>query len=165
MRRAYEALLGMYPAFYREVFGHEMTAFFEQAQADRSSRGPFEYCTFLLAEMAGLIAGAFSAWSEEYISRPREKLVFSYWFSIAGGVAITVFFQGFFLRLWFLCFGSVGVLLFLSLFSLAFVWNMRIVGNQAGRLKPIWMPGGERWGGPCSAAKSPPPSIALSNLP
>ncbi len=34
-----------------------------------------------------------------------------------------------------------GILLFISVFSVAFVWNMRMIGNRSGRMKPIWMPG------------------------
>jgi hypothetical protein len=36
---------------------------------------------------------------------------------------------------------AAGTLICVSLFSLAFVWNMRSIGIRAGRLKPIWMPG------------------------
>ncbi len=160
MRIAYAALLRLYPAPFREVFAREMAEVFEEVRADRRARGFFEYLVFLFSEIAGTIGGAFWMWSTGFIERSRRKLVISYWVSIAAGVAITMFFQGFF----YAHVGDVevlaspaheapmvpvafvplllagGVLLLLSVFSIAFVWNMRMIGNRTGRLKPIWMP-------------------------
>lgn len=161
MRSAYMALLRLYPAPWRQEFGSEMAAVFEQAQADCRARGALDYCAFLFAELTGLIAGACSAWREGYLVRPRGRLVVSYWISIAAGVAITILFQGafysgigqahlfqtqrqdlpivtpeYFVPLLL----AGGILLLISVFSIAFVWNMRIVGNRSGRLNPIWMP-------------------------
>jgi hypothetical protein len=96
--------------------------------------------------------------------RARRKLLVSYWASILVGTAITAFFQGVFytqmtkLHSYRPAYPNVaepaadfylpmviagGTLLLIGVFSIAFVWNMRIIGNRAGRLKPIWMPGGE----------------------
>jgi hypothetical protein len=167
MRVAYAALLRLYPAPFREVFAREMAEVFEEVRADRRARGVFEYIAFLFSEIAGTLGGAFWMWSAGFIERSRRKLVISYWVSIAAGVAITAFFQWFFYN----HVGSTtvfaggdhdmpltvpvafaplllagGVLLLLSVFSIAFVWNMRMIGNRAGRLKPIWMPSGEARG-------------------
>jgi hypothetical protein len=164
MKAAYATLLRLYPAPFREVFASEMAEVFEEVQADRRSRGIFEYIVFLFLELAGTIGGAVRMWSEGLIERSRRRRVVSYWVSIAAGVAITIFFQGFF-------YGHVGnpsllmspdrevpatvpvalvplllaggILILLSVLSIAFVLNMRIVGNRAGRLKPIWMPAGD----------------------
>lgn len=163
MKVAYAALLRLYPEPFREVFAREMAEVFEEVLADRRARGFFEYVVFLLSEITGTIGGAFWMWSAGFIERSRRKLVISYWVSIVAGVAITMFFQGFF----YAHVGEVevlgapvhegpvvpiafvplllagGVLLLLSVFSIAFVWNMRMIGNRAGRLQPIWMPSGE----------------------
>jgi hypothetical protein len=154
----------LYPAPFREVFAREMAEVFEEVQADRRTRGIFEYFVFLFSEIAGTIGGAFRMWSEGLIERSRRKLVISYWISIVAGVSITAFFQWFF----YAHVGNAsilaspdhdvpstvpvafvplllagGVLILLSVFSIAFVWNMRMIGNRAGRLKPIWMPAGD----------------------
>jgi len=162
MRHAFQTLLMFYPAPYRNLFGREMVSVFEQAAGDFAPRGFPAYCAFLYLEFAGLIAGAFSAWSDEYMQRSRRRPTASFAISILGGAAITAFFQSFF-------YGGLarqraitvrmsdsppvprdymlplvlagGTLIFISVFSMAFVWNMRTVGNRAGRLKPIWMPG------------------------
>ncbi|HVY94803.1 MAG TPA: hypothetical protein VHA14_18700 [Bryobacteraceae bacterium] len=164
MKTAYAALLRLYPATWREIFGQEMTAVFEEVEADRRSHGFLDYCVFLLVELSGLLRGAFSTWGDEYMARSRRKLALDYWAALLVGAAITAFFQAGF-------YGQItrirvlrepqppppqptpeyylplliagGVLLLISVFSIAFVWNMRIIGNRMGRLKPIWMPGGE----------------------
>jgi hypothetical protein len=164
MRLAYAALLRLYPATWREVFGREMTAVFDEAQADCRARGLAGYCLFLLAELGGLLRGAFFSWGEEYMLRVRRKLLLSYWASILAGAAVTAFFQlGFYNQMekmhdYHPAYPHVadpaqnfylpmviagGVLVLIGVFSIAFVWNMRIIGNRAGRLKPVWMPGGE----------------------
>ncbi|HVW09412.1 MAG TPA: hypothetical protein VHC90_12560 [Bryobacteraceae bacterium] len=164
MRTAYAALLRLYPATWREVFGQEMTAVFEEVEADHRSRGFLDYCLFLIWELGGLLRGAFSTWGEEYMSRARRKLALDYWASILAGSAIAMFFHGMFYSQMTRIYPyrpalpsvsesagdfvvpmllAGGVLILISVFSIAFVWNMRIIGNRMGRLKPIWMPGGE----------------------
>lgn len=162
MRFAYETLLQLYPNSYRAVFGREMASVFAQATADYQPRGFLSYSAFLWTEFAGLIAGAFCMWTDEYMLRSRRRLRMPFLLSLLAGAAITAFFQGSFysrinehdsvwtpvresppltpdLMLPLILAG--GTLLFISLFSLAFVWNMRVIGTRAGRLKPIWMPG------------------------
>jgi len=162
MRYAYETLLRLYPNSWRLVFGQEMASVFEQATEDYQPRGLLAYLTFLCSEFNGLIAGAFFAWGDEYLSRSRRRVNAPFLVSLFLGAAITAFFQGNFythitdhksvfapapeapqltpdLMLPLLIAG--GILLFISVFSVAFVWNMRIIGNRSGRLKPIWMPG------------------------
>jgi hypothetical protein len=164
MRTAYAALLRLYPAAWREVFGNEMTAVFDEAQADSRSRGRADYCLFLLAELGGLLRGAFFSWGEEYMLRARRKPLLTYWASIAAGAAVTAFFHGVFYsemarienyrsmvtplnepaaEFYLPILLAGGILLFIGVFSFAFVWNMRTIGNRAGHLKPVWMPGGE----------------------
>jgi hypothetical protein len=161
MRYAYETLLRLYPSGYRLVFAQEMTSVFEQAAGDCQPRGLLAYTGFLLTEFIGLLAGAFSMWANGYLERSRRRVSASFLISLLAGAAITLFFQSFFymgmihhkaasapsretpqttpdLMLPLIMAG--GVLLFISVFSVAFVWNMRIIGNRAGRLKPIWMP-------------------------
>jgi hypothetical protein len=164
MRTAYAALLHLYPGTWREVFGREMTAVFDEAQADSRARGFRDYLLFLLAEAGGLLRGAFFTWGEEYMLRARRKFLFTYWASILAGAAVTAFFQaGFYSQMarmhnyhpayphvaepaanfYLPMLIAGGTLVLIGVFSIAFVWNMRIIGNRAGRLKPIWMPGGE----------------------
>jgi hypothetical protein len=164
MRYAYETLLRLYPAQYRVVFGEEMASVFKQATGDYQPRGFLAYVAFLYAEFSGLIAGAFFAWTDEYMRstrRPRASFVIS----VIVGAAITAFLQGgFYIQMKpRLSDGSAndvpfpvhdyllplamagGILLFIAIFSVAFVWNMRAIvnnpGNRSGRLKAIWMPG------------------------
>jgi hypothetical protein len=167
MKIAYAALLRLYPAPFREVFAREMADVFEEVGADRRARGFFEYIAFLFSEIAGTLGGAFRMWSAGLIERSRRRLVISYWVSIAAGVAITAFFQGIlYTNMTRTRFAVVGdrplpavvpvsflalliaacLLVFLGVFSIAVVWNMRMIGNRAGRLKPIWMPAGEMRG-------------------
>jgi hypothetical protein len=162
MRYAYETLLHLYPDSYRAVFAREMAEVFDQATADYQPLGVLRYLAFLWTEFTGLITGAFSMWTDEYVFRTRLRLRLPFLLSLLAGAAITAFFQNDFyihvaarrsdftpvreappltpdLMLPLILAG--GTLLFISLFSLAFVWNMRIIGIRAGRLKPIWMPG------------------------
>jgi hypothetical protein len=164
MRTAYAALLRLYPETWREVFGREMTAVFDEAQADSRARGHRDYCLFLLGEFGGLLRGAFFTWGGEYMLRARRKLLFSYWASIVAGAAVTAFFHGVFYTQmakihsyrpgypyvaepasdFYLPMAIAGgTLLLIGVFCIAFVWNMRVIGNHMGRLKPVWMPGGE----------------------
>jgi hypothetical protein len=162
MRHAYEKFLWLYPSSWRVVFGQEMATVFEQASGDHQPRGFLAYIVFLWNEFSGLIAGAFSAWTDEYMLRSERRVTLPFLVSIVAGTVITAFFQWFFYAhvgahnsvtapqpdtlqvssdyvLPLIMAG--GVLLFISLFSAAFVWNMRVIGTRAGRLKPIWMPG------------------------
>lgn len=163
MRYAYEALLRLYPGSYRADFGPEMTSVFEQATGDHRPRGFLAYARFLSTEFLGLVTGAIAMWTDEYMERSRRRVSAQFLISLLAGAAITLFFQNFFyvhiaqtrsvateaweapptmseLMLPLIIAG--GVLVFISVFSVAFVWNMRIIGNRTGRLKPIWMPGG-----------------------
>jgi Ca2+-binding EF-hand superfamily protein len=56
--RFYRLLLRLYPARYRATFGREMTAVFEQAQADAWSRGALRGAAFCMREFAGLALAA-----------------------------------------------------------------------------------------------------------
>jgi len=162
MRYAYETLLRLYPDSYRAVFGQEMTAVFEEATGDYQPRGFLSYMGFLRAELFGLLSGAFAMWADEYLERSRRRLSRPFLISLLAGAAVTAFFQsGFYMGMAHtaviasspetpqmtpdlmlpLVVMAGGALLFSAVFSVAFVWNMRIIGNRAGRLKPIWMPG------------------------
>jgi fructose-specific phosphotransferase system IIC component len=174
MRHAYEALLRFYPSSYRMVFAQEMTSVFEQAAVDCQPRGFLAYAGFLSTEFAGLLAGAFSMWADEYMARSsRRRVSPSFLLSLLAGAAITLFFQGTFYRgmsgvrrlpiqphdappvtpdVMLPLMIAGGVLIFISVFSVAFVWNMRMIGNRSGRMKPIWMPS--------RAASSRPPRRA-----
>ena len=162
MRSAYEMLLLLYPPPFRAMFGREMALVFEQASGACRSRGLLAFAGFLCAEFAGLVAGAFSTWTDEYMLRSRRRLSIPFLVSLAAGAAFAALTQGCFVfhigrhefirqevaeapvvvpdRVAVMLLAG-GSLLFVSLFSMAFVWNMRIVGIRAGRLKPIWMPG------------------------
>jgi hypothetical protein len=153
--------LRLYPSGYRLAFAEEMTSVFEQAADDCQPRGMLAYTGFLLTEFSGLVAGAFSMWTDEYMERSRRRVSASFLISLLAGAAITLFFQSFFYKhigqyrsvvaqaqetphttqeLMLPLIMAGGVLLFIGVFSVAFVWNMRIIGNRNGRLKPIWMP-------------------------
>jgi hypothetical protein len=161
MRYAYEALLRLYPSRFRLVFAEEMTSVFEQAACDCQPRGLLAYGGFLSTEFFGLLAGAFATWTDEYMERSRRRLNAPFLISLLAGAAVTAFFQsGFYMGmahtaviasspetppvtrdLMLPLIMAGGILVFIAVFSVAFVWNMRIIGNRAGRLKPIWMPG------------------------
>jgi hypothetical protein len=162
MKHAFETFLLLYPAPYRNAFGREMAAVFAEAASDYAPRGFMAYLAFLFAEFFGVIMGAFSVWTEEYMLRSRRRLTVPFVFSVIAGTAITLLYQGcFYAHMPKLRSGPRpvpetpiqmtdsaiplvmigGALLFISVFSMAFVWNMRTIGTRAGRLKPIWMPG------------------------
>jgi hypothetical protein len=165
MRNAYEALLRLYPDSWRVVFGPEMASVFEQASGEYQPRGSLAYAAFLRTEFSGLIAGAFSAWTNEYMVRSRRRLNAPFVVSLLAGSLITAFCQGCLytgregvgrgfplqirvpetpqssLTLAVPLILAIGCLLLISVLSAAFVLNMRVIGNRAGRLKPIWMPG------------------------
>lgn len=169
---AYEALLRLYPAPFRNVFGREMAAVFRRATDDQRSRGLFRYLAFLCAEFAGLFVGACAMWTGESVSRAGRRFNPAFVISLLGGAVLTALNQS--------CFyigvtnsiarrqalrddtavlatpGALhsvdvaivmalagGALVFIGVMAFAFVWNMRAIGTRAGRLKPIWMPGGD----------------------
>ena len=164
MKFAYETLLQLYPAHYRNLFAREMTGVFEQVVREYRLRGPLSYFAFLLMEFGGLIVGAVTIWTDEYMRRtaPRRWLSLPVLVPVIAGVCASIYLQGLvysglaghrpkllppptlpqtnlqllgLMALIGMCIALVSVL------SLAFVWNMRAVGNRSGRLKPIWMPG------------------------
>lgn len=57
MKRAYRALLGLYPYDFRAEFGAEMLAAFKTVDAERHG-----------AELAGLLAGAAGEWIAKFTS-------------------------------------------------------------------------------------------------
>lgn len=63
--RAYSIVLALYPTDFRDQFGAEMVAVFEQAAAQRRGAGPV--FLFFVKEMLGLLAGA----ARERVSRHR----------------------------------------------------------------------------------------------
>lgn len=58
LREAYSILLRLYPADFRDEFGVEMVAVFEQAAADRREHSAAGIFLFVAREMLGLMAGA-----------------------------------------------------------------------------------------------------------
>jgi MFS family permease len=164
IKHAYETLLHLYPVPYRLLFEREMTAVFEQVTGDYKSRGALTYSAFLGWEFVGLIAGAFSAWGDEYMrtTARRRGLTASTVGAAVSALAVTAFLQNAVYN------GLMGhrpprlptpvpsqtplqlvglmtligmCLVLVSVLSMAFVWNMRTIGNRSGRLKPVWMPG------------------------
>lgn len=164
VRHTYEALLHLYPLPYRALFGREMAAVFEQVTRDYKPRGILVYSMFVGGEFAGLIAGAFSVWSDEYLRKTARGRWLSTPTVIAAiaALAVTAFLQN---SVYKAMMGHrpphlpppvqsqtplqlVGLmtligmcLILVSVLSMAFVWNMRTIGNRSGRLKPVWMPG------------------------
>jgi hypothetical protein len=63
MAWAYRALVRLYPRDHRTSFGSEMQSVFEEAAREHRSRGRVAYLRFALAEYAGLVAGAGTAWA------------------------------------------------------------------------------------------------------
>ncbi|HYZ85281.1 MAG TPA: hypothetical protein VE621_12800 [Bryobacteraceae bacterium] len=51
-------MLGLYPADFRDQFGREMLAVFEQAAAQHRERGSASLLVFFAREIVGLAAGA-----------------------------------------------------------------------------------------------------------
>lgn len=58
MRKLYSGLMRLYPVVYREQFGEEMAAVFEDLTADYRRRAFLSRYAFLLRETSGLVAGA-----------------------------------------------------------------------------------------------------------
>ena len=153
MKYVYDVLLHLYPASRRAAFGCEMADVFGQAIGEARSRGLRVYCTFLWTEFSSLIAGAFSAWTDECALQAGKWATASFVFSIISGAVVTALFQGcIYVAQW----GAIprdrpvlsgighspdevavtlllasGCLLFVALFSAAFVWNMRTVRSRA----------------------------------
>jgi len=168
---AYEALLRLYPATFRNVFGREMAAVFSRAKSDQRSRGLFRYLAFVCAEFVGLFAGAFAMWSGEGLSRAHRRFNAAFVISLLGGAVLTALNQSCFyigagrgmkrqahrddavalampgahhpVSVVFVMVLAGGALVFIGVMSFAFVWNMRSMAARAGRLKPMWMPGGD----------------------
>lgn len=165
MKLAYQILLHLYPAAHRTLFGQEMASVFDDVTADYRSRGMLHYAAFLATEFGGLIIGAFAAWSDEYMRRaaPRRWMSSGTLIPAVAGLVIAAFLENFFIAgiakphvhtvhaaaestQWSLPLSGllalIGLcLVFISVMAMAFVWNMRVLGNRAGRLNPIWMPG------------------------
>jgi hypothetical protein len=58
MRAVYSGLMRLYPAQYREQFGEEMAAVFEDLQADYADKKGVSRCAFFSREIAGVLIGA-----------------------------------------------------------------------------------------------------------
>jgi hypothetical protein len=63
MRRAYQTLLALYPRDYQAMFAAEMCNAFEKAADERRRQGWLVFARFVLAELAGLMAGAAAEWT------------------------------------------------------------------------------------------------------
>jgi len=59
MLNAYQLLLRLYPAAYREEFGEEMIAVFEDVRADAGHNAFAARAAFYVREIVGLVGGAF----------------------------------------------------------------------------------------------------------
>ena len=62
IQRVYRLLLRLYPGEYRERFGAEMTAVFDESARERRRQGWRAFVGFVLNELAGLVTGASDAW-------------------------------------------------------------------------------------------------------
>jgi hypothetical protein len=62
MKRAYQALLQLYPADYRASFAAGMLDAFDKTAEDSRCRGRVSLVRFALAELAGLLMGAAAEW-------------------------------------------------------------------------------------------------------
>jgi len=69
MTLAYRALFRLYPRDHRTCFGAEMQSVFEEAAQEHRSRGRAAYLRFVLAEYAGLVSGAGTAWAVKLAGR------------------------------------------------------------------------------------------------
>lgn len=63
MNRFYRLLLRLYPREFRETFGAEMSAVFEQAAPEARRAGWWASVRFFVRELGGLVAGAAAAWA------------------------------------------------------------------------------------------------------
>src|SRR2546425_11479547 len=62
MRRAYRALLRLYPSDFRALFAAEMLHAFDKAAEERRELGRLAFVHFALAELIGLATGAGAEW-------------------------------------------------------------------------------------------------------
>lgn len=62
MRRVYKTLLRLYPRDYTEVFAAEMSAVFEEVSEERRRQGTTIFLRFVVAELMGLVIGAWAEW-------------------------------------------------------------------------------------------------------
>ena len=62
MKRAYEALLRLYPYDYRALFAPEMSSAFEATANECRAQGGSIFVRFVLAELTGLVLGAWKEW-------------------------------------------------------------------------------------------------------
>ena len=65
MRKAYRAILWLYPANYRKIFGAEMMETFERAALDSRSAGSSTFRRFAGREFGGLLRGLCREWIAE----------------------------------------------------------------------------------------------------
>lgn len=63
MRRAYDAIIGFYPAEYRAAFGQEMREVFERAAEHSRRLGFTAKLRFAVRELVGLLAGLVTEWA------------------------------------------------------------------------------------------------------
>jgi hypothetical protein len=73
MRQIYGALVSLYPAKHRAVFGEEMRAAFELAERDCQKAKSARF-RFALREMAGLLRGLAAEWLWHFAGRPAATL-------------------------------------------------------------------------------------------
>jgi hypothetical protein len=66
LKRAYEILLRLYPADHRALFAAEMLTAFEEAVEERRERGWAVFARFALAELVGLVIGAWAEWGAKF---------------------------------------------------------------------------------------------------
>ncbi len=62
MRRAYQAILLLYPAEHRATFAPEMMETFDEAAVEWRKRGSAAYFCFAARELTGLLTGLFREW-------------------------------------------------------------------------------------------------------
>jgi hypothetical protein len=67
-KRAYTALLRLYPRDYRTKFAAEMLAAFEEGAAEQRARGRAAGVPFALVELISLLLGAGAEWGAKFIS-------------------------------------------------------------------------------------------------
>jgi hypothetical protein len=63
MKRVWKMLLQLYPLAHRQKFAAEIEAVFDQAAEERRARGWRSFAGFGIAELAGLLTGAGTAWT------------------------------------------------------------------------------------------------------
>jgi hypothetical protein len=68
MKRAYQALLALYPSDYSARFAPEMLLAFERAAEERRKQRRTTLISFVLAELTGLLIGAAAEWIAKFTS-------------------------------------------------------------------------------------------------